>query len=226
MHQKPSKWMTLWFLKEWEYLSPSLYYITARHIGRILKCSNLSGICVFTLLVTLFDPFSYLFLLHFCSFTPEEKIKRPQLCHMPFGWGPRNCIGMRFALIEAKMALAAILKDYKFVQTADTEVGRNDQPLFMVLCMYMYIVQKYSHRTQNIWSWFSTKPFKVGDLTSLPFELSCIYLYCTLYVGMVEELRLKPCYSDYMYILLWCRVSMLINSCWDLQILKIIMSMY
>ena len=153
-------------------------------------------------LVGLFDPFSYLFLLHFCSFTPEEKIKRPQLCHMPFGWGPRNCIGMRFALMEAKMALAAILKDYKFVQTADTEVGRNDQPLFMVLCMYMYIVQKYSHRTQNIWSWFSTKPFKVGDLTSLPFELSCIYLYCTLYVGMVEELRLKPCYSDYMYILL------------------------
>eukprot|EP00731_Ephydatia_muelleri_P012083 Em0006g977a len=55
-------------------------------------------------------------------FTPEEKIKRPQLCHMPFGWGPRNCIGMRFALMEAKMALAAILKEYKFVQTPDTEI--------------------------------------------------------------------------------------------------------
>ena len=58
----------------------------------------------------------------FISFTPEEKSKRPQLCHMPFGWGPRNCIGMRFALMEAKMALVTILKDYKFVQTPDTEV--------------------------------------------------------------------------------------------------------
>ena len=59
------------------------------------------------------------------SFTFEEKMKHPQLCHMPFGWGPRNCIGMRFALMEARMALAAILKDYKFVQTPDTEVSRN-----------------------------------------------------------------------------------------------------
>eukprot|EP00731_Ephydatia_muelleri_P004281 Em0002g457a len=56
-------------------------------------------------------------------FTPEEKSKRPQLCHIPFGWGPRNCIGMRFALMEAKMALVTILKDYKFVQTPDTEVA-------------------------------------------------------------------------------------------------------
>ena len=59
----------------------------------------------------------------FLRFTPEEKAKRPALCHIPFGWGPRNCIGMRFALMEAKMALIEILQKYKFVRTPETEVS-------------------------------------------------------------------------------------------------------
>ena len=55
-------------------------------------------------------------------FTPEERAKRPQLCHLPFGFGPRNCIGMRFALLEAKIALMELLKKYTFVRAPDTEV--------------------------------------------------------------------------------------------------------
>ena len=55
-------------------------------------------------------------------FTAEEKAKRPQLCHLPFGFGPRSCIGMRFALLEAKMALIELLKRYTFVKAPDTEV--------------------------------------------------------------------------------------------------------
>jgi len=57
-----------------------------------------------------------------CRFTAEEKAKRPQLAHMPFGWGPRNCIGMRFALLEAKIALIGILQKYSFVRGPETEV--------------------------------------------------------------------------------------------------------
>ena len=56
-------------------------------------------------------------------FTPEEKAKRPQLAHMPFGFGPRSCIGMRFALLEAKMALIEVLQKYTFVRAPDTEVN-------------------------------------------------------------------------------------------------------
>ncbi len=54
-------------------------------------------------------------------FTKEEKAKRHPLAHMPFGWGPRSCIASRLALLEAKMALIAIMKEYKFVEAPDTE---------------------------------------------------------------------------------------------------------
>ena len=55
-------------------------------------------------------------------FTPEEKTKRPQLSFMPFGFGPRICIGMRLALMEIKVALIQLLKKYTFVRAPETEV--------------------------------------------------------------------------------------------------------
>ncbi|XP_037074297.1 cytochrome P450 3A11-like [Pollicipes pollicipes] len=51
-------------------------------------------------------------------FLPEAKADRHAYAWLPFGQGPRNCIGMRFALLQAKLALVAILRRYSFVPGA------------------------------------------------------------------------------------------------------------
>ena len=55
-------------------------------------------------------------------FNPNNEQSYPTFAFLPFGEGPRNCIGKRLALLEAKMTLVAILKELHFKRTADTEV--------------------------------------------------------------------------------------------------------
>lgn len=47
-------------------------------------------------------------------FAPEEVSKRHNFSFLPFGEGPRVCIGERFAVVEIKLALAKILTSYEF----------------------------------------------------------------------------------------------------------------
>ena len=84
--------------------------ISRRNFGHATFPQNFSAIPVLK-----FD-------VNFDRFTAEEKAKRPQLCHMPFGFGPRSCIGMRLALLEAKIALIELLKRYTFIRAPETEV--------------------------------------------------------------------------------------------------------
>ncbi|KAK8397306.1 hypothetical protein O3P69_004780 [Scylla paramamosain] len=46
-------------------------------------------------------------------FLPENKDKIVSGTFLPFGLGPRNCIGMRFALMETKIALAKTLLNFQ-----------------------------------------------------------------------------------------------------------------
>jgi cytochrome P450 len=47
-------------------------------------------------------------------FLPENEAKYPRTQFMPFGYGPRICIGSSFALIEATTILATLLQSVRF----------------------------------------------------------------------------------------------------------------
>jgi len=47
-------------------------------------------------------------------FLPENEAKLPAHAYMPFGHGERACIGRQFALTEAKLALALMLRNFAF----------------------------------------------------------------------------------------------------------------
>ena len=48
-------------------------------------------------------------------FTPEREANYARAQYMPFGFGPRICIGMSFAMMEATLLLATFVRDAKFI---------------------------------------------------------------------------------------------------------------
>ncbi|MGE6494391.1 bifunctional cytochrome P450/NADPH--P450 reductase [Cupriavidus metallidurans] len=52
-------------------------------------------------------------------FLPENEAKLPAHAYMPFGQGERACIGRQFALTEAKLALALMLRNFAFQDPHD-----------------------------------------------------------------------------------------------------------
>jgi cytochrome P450 len=53
---------------------------------------------------------------------PENRDNLVQYTYMLFGIGPRNCVGMRFALMEAKTAVVHLIDKFKFVKSANTQI--------------------------------------------------------------------------------------------------------
>ncbi|XP_011205945.2 probable cytochrome P450 6a14 [Bactrocera dorsalis] len=55
-------------------------------------------------------------------FKPELCRERHAAAYMPFGIGPRACIGLRFGKMQAKIGLINLLKHFKFRRSANTQV--------------------------------------------------------------------------------------------------------
>ncbi|NXH13437.1 CP3AO protein, partial [Bucco capensis] len=55
-------------------------------------------------------------------FTKENKESIDPYTYLPFGAGPRNCIGMRFALLSLKVAITALLQHFTFQTCKETQI--------------------------------------------------------------------------------------------------------
>lgn len=67
-------------------------------------------------------------------FSPDEVAKRHNFSFLPFGEGPRICIGARFAVVEAKLALAKILMNYELeLDYSKTPVPMTYEPKRLIL---------------------------------------------------------------------------------------------
>ena len=54
------------------------------------------------------------------NFSPENKSIRGPYPFIGFGHGPRNCIGMRFALLNLKIAMFRLVLNYKIIPCSKT----------------------------------------------------------------------------------------------------------
>lgn len=55
-------------------------------------------------------------------FSPEREASIPKYAYLPFGGGPRVCIGNAFAMMEARLILAGVVQRYRLVLAASGPV--------------------------------------------------------------------------------------------------------
>jgi cytochrome P450 len=55
-------------------------------------------------------------------FAPEREAGRPRFAYLPFGGGPRGCIGNQFAMLEAQLIVAAIAQRFRVELVSGQEI--------------------------------------------------------------------------------------------------------
>lgn len=67
------------------------------------------------------------------NFRPENKAKRHSMTFLPFGDGPRNCVGSRLGVLITKAAVAAIISKFKVTLNEKTifPIQYNQKSIFL-----------------------------------------------------------------------------------------------
>lgn len=55
-------------------------------------------------------------------FSDANKSTRHAFAYLPFGEGPRICLGVRFGMLQTKLGLAMLLKHFQFETCAKTQI--------------------------------------------------------------------------------------------------------
>ncbi|KAH7985626.1 hypothetical protein HPB51_026790 [Rhipicephalus microplus] len=59
---------------------------------------------------------------------PENKDSIKPFTYMPFGAGPRNCVGMRLGMVQAKTTLACLLQHVRLETCPETMIPLKLKP--------------------------------------------------------------------------------------------------
>lgn len=64
-------------------------------------------------------------------FTETERKNRHKAAYLPFGEGPRMCLGMKFAYTQIKYAVASLIVDHEVILESPTSDLRMDPAALM-----------------------------------------------------------------------------------------------
>ncbi|GBM22498.1 hypothetical protein AVEN_183937-1 [Araneus ventricosus] len=86
---------------------------------------------------------------HISGFSPENKSKIHPMAFQAFGQGPKNCVGMRFALMEVKLTLARLLSKYQLEPSSKINTTESQQ--IEITTGKFPMIQNHNRRNSNKW---------------------------------------------------------------------------
>lgn len=61
-------------------------------------------------------------------FTKENIAARHPMAYLPFGLGPRMCVGMRFGMMQTRIGIATMLRNFKVSPSGGTMIPMEFDP--------------------------------------------------------------------------------------------------